>query len=347
MRIVSWCENEMVAETRSKRRPLRAAASAKAIARDRRPGRVGFRALDARAIPVDEFSAAGRKLSRSHSDSPKTFMKKSLLIVITALAFAPLAPAADPQLKDQKDKVSYSIGLDIGTTLKRQLIDVNEELLNTGIQDGLSGKKALLTDEEMKEAMATFQKDMVAKQAAAKKATGEKNAAEGTKFLAENKTKEGMKTTASGLQYKVLKEGTGASPKATDTVKVNYRGTTIDGTEFDSSYKRGEPASFPVNRVIKGWTEGLQLMKAGSKYQLFVPADLAYGERGAGSDIGPNATLLFDVELIEIAKEGTTPTPKPMTYDSSRPVGQPGAAIPPKPAAKPAAASPAPTTKKP
>ncbi len=268
-------------------------------------------------------------------------MKTSLLIVAASIALASLAPAAQTELKDQKDKVSYSIGLDIGTTLKRQLIDVNAELLNKGIQDGLSGNKALLTDEQMKETMAAFQKDMMAKQAAAKKATGEKNAAEGKKYLAENKAKEGVKTTASGLQYKVLKEGTGPSPKATDTVKVNYRGTTIDGTEFDSSYKRGEPATFPVNRVIKGWTEALQLMKAGSKYQLVIPADLAYGERGAGSDIGPNATLIFEVELVGIVPPGTTPTPKPATYDSSRPAGQPGAAIPPKPAA-PAAASPSP-----
>ncbi len=271
-------------------------------------------------------------------------MKTSLLIVATSLVLSPLALAADAQLKDQKDKVSYSIGLDIGTTLKRQLIDVNANLLNSGIQDGLNGKKPLLSEEEVKATMATFQKDMMAKQAAAKKATGEKNAAEGTKFLAENKTKEGVKTTASGLQYKVLKEGTGVSPKATDTVKVNYRGTTIDGTEFDSSYKRGEPASFPVNRVIKGWTEGLQLMKVGSKYQLFVPADLAYAERGAGSDIGPNATLIFDVELLGITPAGTSPTPKPATYDSSRAPGEPGAPIPPKPAAS---ATPSASPKKP
>ena len=264
-------------------------------------------------------------------------MKTSLLIVASSLALVSLAWAADPQLKDQKDKVSYSIGLDIGSTLKRQLIDVNGELLNTGIQDGLSGKKALLSEEEMKAVMATFQKDMTEKQAAAKKATGEKNAAEGTKFLAENKAKEGVKTTASGLQYKVVKEGTGATPKATDTVKVNYRGTTINGTEFDSSYKRGEPASFPVNRVIPGWTEALQLMKPGAKYQLVIPASLAYGERGAGSDIGPNATLLFEVELVEISPAATPPPPKPAT--------SPGAATAPKGATSPAAsvaASPAP-----
>jgi FKBP-type peptidyl-prolyl cis-trans isomerase FklB len=227
-------------------------------------------------------------------------MKNPLIVLAVSLAFAPLALAADVQLKDQKDKISYSIGLDIGTTLKRQLIEVNEELLNTGIQDGLSGKKPLLGEDQVKETMAVFQKEMLAKQAEAKKAAAAKNSAEATKFLAENKTKEGVKTTASGLQYKVLKEGSGPTPKPTDTVKVNYRGTVLDGTEFDSSYKRGEPASFPVNRVIKGWTEALQLMKVGSKYQLFIPADLAYGGRGAGSDIGPNAMLIFDVELLGI-----------------------------------------------
>jgi FKBP-type peptidyl-prolyl cis-trans isomerase FklB len=276
-------------------------------------------------------------------------MKTSFLIIAASVALASLAPAAETELKDQKEKVSYSIGIDIGNTLKRQMIDVNAELLNRGIRDGLSGTKPLLTEEQIKETMSAFQKDMVAKQAAAKKATGEKNAAEAKKFLAENKAKEGVKTTASGLQYKVLKEGTGPSPKATETVKVNYRGTTLDGTEFDSSFKRGQPASFPVNRVIKGWTEGLQLMKVGSKYQLFVPADLAYGERGAGSDIGPNATLIFEVELLGITPEGTTPAPKPATYDSTRPAGQPGATVP-KTSAKPAvspAASPSSSPKKP
>jgi len=280
-------------------------------------------------------------------------MKHSLLALAASLLLAPLALAADSPapkadsaapapkdqkdkdsgpLKDQKDKVSYSIGLDIGTTLKRQLIDVNETLLSQGVHDGVTGGKPLLTDEQVKEVMGNFQKDMLAKQAAARKATGEKNTEEGKKFLEQNKSKPGIKTTASGLQYKVEKEGSGASPKESDTVKVNYRGTLINGTEFDSSYKRGAPATFPVNRVIKGWTEALQLMKPGAKYQLFVPADLAYGERGAGSDIGPNAMLMFDVELVEVV--APTPTPKPATYDSSRPTGSPGAAIPPK-AAKP------------
>jgi FKBP-type peptidyl-prolyl cis-trans isomerase FklB len=285
-------------------------------------------------------------------------MKHSLLALAASLLLAPLALAADSPapkadsaapkdqkdkdsgpLKDQKEKVSYSIGLDIGTTLKRQLIDVNETLLNQGVHDGLTGGKPLLTDEQVKEVMGNFQKDMLAKQAAARKATGEKNAEEGKKFLEQNKSKPGVKTTASGLQYKVEKEGSGSSPKESDTVKVNYRGTLINGTEFDSSYKRGAPATFPVNRVIKGWTEALQLMKPGAKYQLFVPADLAYGERGAGSDIGPNAMLMFDVELVEVA--APTPTPKPATYDSSRPSGSPGAAVIPPKAAKPPSPSPA------
>ncbi|MDQ6623557.1 MAG: FKBP-type peptidyl-prolyl cis-trans isomerase, partial [Verrucomicrobiota bacterium] len=135
------------------------------------------------------------------------------------------------------------------------------------------------------------------------------NQAKGEKFLAENKSKEGVKTTPSGLQYKVLKEGSGASPKENDTVVTNYRGTLIDGTEFDSSYKRNEPATFPVNRVIKGWTEALQMMKPGSKYQLFIPATLAYGERGAGGNIGPNETLIFDVELVEVKSAGAGPSP--------------------------------------
>ena len=150
--------------------------------------------------------------------------------------------------------------------------------------------------------MTTFEKDMEQKQ----KDAGEKNKTEGAKFLEENKKKEGVKTAASGLQYKVLKEGNGAQPKATDTVTVNYRGTLINGTEFDSSYKRGQPATFPVNGVIKGWTEALQLMKVGSKYQLFIPSNLAYGERAVSPDLSANSTLIFEVELLD-AKPAPTP----------------------------------------
>src|SRR5207249_3021164 len=173
------------------------------------------------------------------------------------------------------------------------------------------GVKPLLTEDEVRQVMMTFSKEMTEKTAMANKEAGEKNKAEGEKFLSEKKNKPGVKTTASGLQYKVLKEGSGSPPKETDTVVVNYRGTLVDGTEFDSSYKRGEPATFPVNRVIKGWTEALQLMKPGSKYQIFIPANLAYGERGAGGDIGPNATLIFEVELMNVkpGESGAGPSP--------------------------------------
>ncbi len=203
-------------------------------------------------------------------------------------------------LKDSKDKVSYAIGLDVGNALKRQSVDINPDIFMRGVKDALSGGKKLLTDEEVRETMTAFTKELAAKQAEARKELGEKNKKEGEAFLAENKKKEGVRTLPDGLQYKVIAEGKGISPKATDTVTVNYRGTFVDGKEFDSSYKRGQPATFAVNGVIPGWTEALQMMKEGAKWQLFIPANLAYGERGAGGVIGPNATLIFDVELLSI-----------------------------------------------
>jgi FKBP-type peptidyl-prolyl cis-trans isomerase FklB len=189
-----------------------------------------------------------------------------LIICLAAVLIASIGLAQDKQvLKDQKDKGSYSIGIQLGTSLKKGNMEVNADMLLRGLKDGLSGAKPLLNEEQVKETMAALQKEMVEKQAAIQKELAAKNEAAGAKFLAENKKKEGVKTTASGLQYKVMKEGTGASPKETDTVITNYKGTTLEGTEFDSSYKRNEPATFPVNRVIKGWTEGLQLMKPGAK----------------------------------------------------------------------------------
>jgi len=209
--------------------------------------------------------------------------------------------------KDSKDKVSYSIGLNIGLNLKKQNVSINPDTFVLGLKDALAGKPQM-TDEQVKETMTAFEKEMIDKQ----KAAGVKNGADGEKFLAENKKKEGVKATASGLQYKVVKEGTGAQPKETDTVIAHYRGTLIDGTEFDSSYKRGQPATFPVSGVIKGWTEALQMMKAGSKYQLFIPANLAYGERAVGPDIGPNSTLIFEVELLDVKPAaGANPSPSP------------------------------------
>jgi FKBP-type peptidyl-prolyl cis-trans isomerase FklB len=205
--------------------------------------------------------------------------------------------------KNQKDRVSYVIGMDIGTNLKKQSIEVNPELLFKGIKDGLSGNKPAMSEQEIKETIAAFQKEMQAKQEEVAKKMGEKNKKEGEAFLAENKKKEGIITLASGLQYKVLKKGSGKKPKLTDTVTTHYKGTLIDGTEFDSSYRRNQPVSFPVNGVIAGWTEALQLMEEGAKWQLFIPPQLAYGEKGAGPRIGPNATLIFEVELISIQEK--------------------------------------------
>jgi len=206
-------------------------------------------------------------------------------------------------LKDQKEKISYIIGLDIGKNFKRQAIDIDPDILNRGLKDGLSGNEPLLTEQEIREVTTSFEKELRARQEDLRKKLGEKNKVEGEKFLAENKKKEGVQTLPSGLQYKVIKAGTGRKPQLTDTVTTHYRGTLIDGTEFDSSYRRGKPASFPVNGVIRGWTEALQLMEVGSKWTLFIPSHLAYGERGAGTRIGPNATLIFEVELISIQEK--------------------------------------------
>ncbi len=231
-------------------------------------------------------------------------MKLRLGIVLCALLVTtPVVAAGKQELKTQKDKISYVVGLDMGTSLKKNKIDVNPEIVVQGLRDGLSGEKPLMTEQEMKEIIIALQKDLQAKQQEQTKALAEKNRKEGEAFLAENKKKQGVITMPSGLQYKMLTNGKGKSPKATDTVTVNYKGTLIDGTEFDSSYKRGQPATFPVNGVIPGWTEALQLMKEGSKWQLFIPSNLAYGERGAGGPIGPNQVLIFEVELISIKKQ--------------------------------------------
>ena len=203
-------------------------------------------------------------------------------------------------LQTTKEKQSYSIGVDMGNRLKSSAIDVDVEVLAQGLKDAVTGGKLLLTEQEMKETLTGLQKELMEKQAERTKQMSEKNKKEGEAFLSENKKKEGVKTLPSGLQYKVIKEGTGKTPKAEDTVVTNYRGTLTDGTEFDSSYKRGEPATFPVKGVIPGWTEALQLMKEGSKWELFIPSNLAYGERGAGNTIGPNATLIFEIELISV-----------------------------------------------
>ena len=227
-------------------------------------------------------------------------MKLRLIAIMGVLFLVSQAHAQENLVpKNQKEKMSYIIGMDIGNNLKKQGIDIETNILINGIKDAFASAKSLLSEQEIRETLATFQKEMQAKQ----EEIGKKNKKEGEAFLAENKKKEGVKTLPSGLQYKVINAGTGKKPKLTDTVTAHYRGTLIGGAEFDSSYKRGQPASFSVSGVIPGWTEALQLMEEGTKWELFIPTSLAYGERGAGAMIGPNATLIFEVELISIQEK--------------------------------------------
>jgi FKBP-type peptidyl-prolyl cis-trans isomerase FklB len=233
-------------------------------------------------------------------------------IVLLGNVLAHQTPAANPQqspaseaqktpaFKTPKDKLSYAIGMNVGTSLHRESIEVDPNLVRQGLEDALSGRKTLLTEEEARGALGELQGELRKKQQEKMKEAGGANKTQGEAFLAANKGKDGVVTLPSGLQYKVLTPGTGPKPTASDSVVCNYRGTLIDGKEFDSSYKRGEAATFPVSGVIKGWTEALQLMPVGSKWQLVVPPTLAYGEQGMGADIGPNATLIFEVELLSI-----------------------------------------------
>jgi FKBP-type peptidyl-prolyl cis-trans isomerase FklB len=203
-------------------------------------------------------------------------------------------------LKTDKDKQSYAIGLSIGKSMKKDSVDVNTAILARGVKDALAGGKTLLTDEEARAAMTQLQADLHKKQEERIAVLGDTNKHEGETFLAANGKREGVTTLPDGLQYKILRAGDGPKPTANDSVVCNYRGTLLNNTEFDSSYKRGQPATFPVSGVIKGWTEALQLMPVGSKWQLFIPSELAYGAKGAGADIGPNSTLIFEIELISI-----------------------------------------------
>jgi FKBP-type peptidyl-prolyl cis-trans isomerase len=215
------------------------------------------------------------------------------------------AKAAPLTLKTQKEKASYALGMNFGTGLRKQAIDVDPAFLVRGLRDSFSNGKTLLTEDEARAVLTQLQSEVRKKQQDLAQHLGDANKKEGLAFLDANKTKDGVVALPSGLQYKVLQEGTGPKPAPTDTVVCNYRGTLLDSTEFDSSYKRGQPATFPVTKVIKGWTEALQLMPVGSKWQLFIPSELAYGERGAGGQIGPNATLIFEVELLSIQNKDT------------------------------------------
>jgi FKBP-type peptidyl-prolyl cis-trans isomerase FklB len=244
---------------------------------------------------------------------------KAIVLMTLAGALAvPGSRAEEAAFKNDKDKISYAVGAFYGGGLKRQEVemsDLNFDELVRAMKATLTGEKSALTEQEMRETLNKFQQDLNARQQEKRKIAGEKNKVEGEKFLEENKAKPGVVTLPSGLQYKILNEGSGESPKPEDSVTVNYRGTLIDGTEFDSSYKRGQPAKFRVGGVIPGWTEALTKMKPGAKWQLFIPSNLAYGERG-NQNIAPNATLLFDVELVSIeAPPPPAPPAAPLTSD--------------------------------
>jgi len=245
-------------------------------------------------------------------------MKFALLLPIVALAIAPSLKAQDAKSAEAKpapteaapapavidaallDKVSYFYGTRMAGEFAENGVQISVDAFANGLKDTLEKKDPKFTEAELEAAMNTFSQAMMAKQQKEMAEAGGKNAAEGTKFLAENGKRDGVTTTTTGLQYEVLKKAEGAKPGANDTVSVHYQGTLLNGKVFDSSITRGEPATFPVNGVIPGWTEALQLMSVGSKYKLFIPAALAYGERGAGPDITPNSTLVFEVELLNI-----------------------------------------------
>jgi FKBP-type peptidyl-prolyl cis-trans isomerase FklB len=218
-------------------------------------------------------------------------------LALAAMAFAGSSLAVDDLSKgSDKQKFGYAVGFQIGQDLRQGGLDVDPDAFSQAVRDVLTNSPPKMSREDMQAAIEKFQQQQAAQQAA----KAEKSLKEGQAFLAANKTKQGVVTRPSGLQYLVVKEGSGKSPAATDTVEVNYRGTLIDGTEFDSSYSRGQTVSFPVNQVIQGWQEVLPLMKTGAQWKVYIPSNLAYGERGAGANIGPNETLVFDIELISI-----------------------------------------------
>ena len=227
----------------------------------------------------------------------KTLRSLFIFIFMTSLVAASFSVLA-ADYKSSKEKYSYAIGFQIGNNLKREGADVDINAITQGIKDVLSGTDLKVSMEEMQAAVLEIQKDQQAK----RQAKGEEAKKKGSEFLAANKKKKGVTELPNGIQYKILQEGKGAKPKPTDTIVAHYKGTLIDGKEFDSSYKRGQPATFAVNQVIKGWQEILPMMTTGSKWKVFIPSDMAYGERGAGANIGPNETLVFEIELLEIKK---------------------------------------------
>jgi len=231
-------------------------------------------------------------------------MKRVLAgLLIVVCAAVPALAAEKGKLTTEKEKLGYSIGYVSGLNLKQDGVDVSAEQLARGVRDGYAGRKGVMTEEEIKATLAVYEQKLRAKQEEELKKISDANKKAGDAFLAENRKKTGVVTLPSGVQYKEIKAGTGKQPKETDSVKVHYTGTLIDGTEFDSSVKRAEPATFKVDGVIKGFSEALRLMKEGAKWQVVIPAESAYGARGAGEVIGPNQTLIFDIELIQIVAQ--------------------------------------------
>jgi FKBP-type peptidyl-prolyl cis-trans isomerase FklB len=291
--------------------------------------------------PAPQTKTPVTPASRAPSTTPKKPAAAKTGQTAAKKAPAPLT------LKTPEDKLSYAIGMSVGKRLENDLkqlkqgdTEVDPTILVRAIKDVLSGSKVLLTDQEVQTTLTTLQTDMRKRMEEKQKLLAETNKKEGDDFLAANKAKEGVVALPDGLQYKILQEGTGPKPAAVDSVTVNYRGTLVNGTEFDSSYKRGQPAQFPVGGVIKGWTEALQLMPVGSKWQVFIPSDLAYGPAGRLPVIGPNSTLVFEVELVSIQ-----PKPAPAPALAPAPAAQPSTpsaapATTPSPAPTPAPASP-------
>ncbi len=234
----------------------------------------------------------------------KSLFRPTLLAATVALSLSAAGLAlAENKMESEKDKLSYVVGTQIGGSLQQIKDEVDLELVIEALRDSLAGKEPRLSQEQAMEVQRSFAEKMQAKQAAKMQELATTNKAEGEAFLAKNKSVSGVKSTESGLQYQVVKQGEGPKPAETDTVKVHYVGTLLDGTKFDSSVDRGQPAQFALNAVIPGWTEALQLMPVGSKYTLWIPAELGYGDRGTPGPIGPNATLKFEVELLEIVKQ--------------------------------------------
>lgn len=247
-----------------------------------------------------QTSSAPATPAKSQSTKPKT---------ATATHHTTAAKTHALTLTTQKEKFSYALGMSLGANVHEQSVEVDPDIVARGMKDAISGAKPLLTEEEARQVMTEVRTQVQKAQQAKMQQEADTNKKAGAAFLEANKSKPGVVTLPSGLQYKIITAGTGPKPTASDTVVCNYRGTLIDGKEFDSSYKRGQPATFPVSGVIKGWTEALQLMPVGSKWQLFIPSDLAYGERSPSPDLGPDSTLIFEVELISIQSKDAGKAP--------------------------------------